>query len=88
MCSRARLAIQREWWENIRTSKPFCKSLNFCLPRVKVEPGFLGRGGFRAGFEIKYVKMFRADFGPAYNFLRNDGHFYRYLLMKQSSWLT
>jgi len=42
--------------------------------------------GLRVRFGLKFVKTLRADFGPAYKFFfRNDGHFCRQLLLKQSS---
>jgi len=61
-------------------------SIRLCLhhrtqSELKVGPGFLGRTKFR----LKFIKMFRDDFGPASKFFRNDGHFCRQLLLKQSS---
>jgi len=38
----------------------------YSLVELLVGPGFSGRVGFRAGLGLKFVKMFRADFGPAY----------------------
>jgi len=36
------------------------------IAELQVGPSFSGRAGFRAGFGLTFVKMFRVDFGPAY----------------------
>jgi len=41
-------------------------------------------GSYKPGWVgLKFLKMFQADFGPAYKIFRNDRCFYRQLLLKQ-----
>ena len=41
-------------------------------------------GQVEVGFGIKFVNMFRADYGRGYKIFCNDGYFCHQLLLKQS----
>ena len=69
------------------------KAGNGCGPAMSAKQYLSCKSGraCRVGFGLKFVKMFQTDFGAGYldtNFFRNDGHFYRQLLLKQSSWFN
>jgi len=48
------------------------------------DPAFSDQTGFRAGFGLKFVKMFQAISSLHANFFRYDRHLCRQLLLKQA----
>ena len=55
-----------------------------CRPELQVGLAFQRH----AGFGLKFVKRFRADFGTAYKFFRPDRYPFRQWLLKQLIWIN